>query len=150
VSLATAVLIAAGTAGYLYFRSAGDYPRPGILPAGSAVLDLDLGSGSARGVVSIPAPSPSAGLREVGLSFLVPPSPGAVYEVEVRGPDGDVLMRVERGPLNLDDLGGGRVGIPASRFMESGDHRLVLREFAPDGEVRDHRYTFRVNLPQSR
>jgi hypothetical protein len=150
VSLATAVLIAAGTVGYLCFRTGADHPRPGSLPSGSGVLDLDLGSGSARGVVIIPAPSPSAGLQEVRLSFLVPPSPGAIYEVEVRGPADDVLMRVERGPLLLDDLGGGRVGIPASRFTEPGDHRLVLREFASGGGVREYRYPFRVNLPLSR
>jgi hypothetical protein len=150
VSLAAAVLIAAGTAGYLSLRSRADHRRPGGPPAGSAVLDLDLGSGSDRGIVSIPAPSPSAGLREVRLSFLVPPSPGAVYEVEVRGPTEDLLTRVERAPLLLDDLGGGRVSVPVSRFTEAGDHRLVLREFAPDGGAREYRYPFRVNLPLSR
>jgi len=150
VSLATTVLIAAGAAGYLYFRSRADHPTPGSLPAGSAVLDLDLGSGSAQGVVTIAAPSPSAGLPEVRLSFLVPPSAGAVYEVEVRGPSEDVLMRVERGPLLLDDLGGARVGVPGSRFTEAGGHRLVLREFASDGGVREYRYPFHVNLPRSR
>jgi hypothetical protein len=150
VSLATTVLIAAGTAGYLYFRSRADHPTPGSLPAGSAVLDLDLGSGSGQGVVTIAAPSPSAGLPEVRFSFLVPPSAGAVYEVEVRGPAEDVLMRVERGPLLLDDLGGARVGVPGSRFTEGGDHRLVLRQFASDGGVREFRYPFRVNLPRSR
>jgi hypothetical protein len=150
VSLATTVLIAAGTAGYLYFRSRADHPTPGSLSAGSAVLELDLGSGSAQGIVSIPAPSPSAVLPEVGLSFLVPRSAGAVYEVEVRGPTEDVVMRTERGPLLLDDLGGARVGVPGFRFTEAGDHRLVLREFAADGGFREYRYPFRVILRRSR
>src|SRR3989442_15767898 len=86
VSLATTVLIAAAAAGYLYFRSRAGHPTPGSLSAGSAVLHLDLGSGSAQGVVTIPAPSPSPRVPGGGLPLLVPPRAGAVYEVRVRGP----------------------------------------------------------------
>jgi len=90
-----------------------------------------------------------AGLREVTLNFVVPVAPGALYEVEVRGPADESLIRYERAPILLDDLGGAQVRVPASRFAATGDYQLVLRQFAPDGGVRDYRYPFRVKLPPS-
>ena len=91
-----------------------------------------------------------AGLREVTLNFVVPVTPGALYEVEVRGPAEEPLIRYECAPILLDDLGGAQVRVPASRFAEAGSYQLVLRQCAPDGGVREYRYPFRVKLPSSR
>ena len=90
-----------------------------------------------------------AGRREVILDFIVPAAPDALYEVEVRGPAKEPLIRYERAPIVLDDQGGAQVRVPASRFMESGDYELVVRQFAPDSGVRDYRYPFRVKVPSS-
>ena len=147
VVLATAtVLVAAGLVLFLYLRSRPDHPLPESSTAASAVLELDLGGPPAERI-SIPVLSPPAGLQDVMLAFMVPVSPGALYEVEVQGPDDEPLLSSERGPLPLDDLGGARVSVPSSRFEKSGTYRLVLREFASDGAIREYRYSFRVYLP---
>ena len=147
VAVLLTVLVAAGLVLFLYLRSRPDRPLPEGSTPTPTTLELDLGEGPAGERSSLSVLSPPAGLQDVTLAFKVPVTPGALYEVEVQGPGEESLMRSERGPLLLDDLGGARVSVPTSRFEKSGAHRLVVREFAPDGAVREYRYAFRVHLP---
>jgi hypothetical protein len=150
VLVTASVLVAAGLVLFLYLRSRPDHPLPKGSTAAPAALELDLGGGPPGERISIPVLSPPAGLQDVTLAFMVPVNPGALYEVEVQGPGDEPLLSSERGPLLLDDLGGARFSVPSSRFEKSGTYRLVLREFASDGAVREYRYPFRVCLPAAR
>jgi len=138
------VLVAAGLVLFVDLRSRPDRPLPKGSTATSAARELDLGGPTGA---RVPVLSPPAGLQEVTLAFMVPVNPGALYEVEIQGPGDETLTRSERGPLLLDDLGGARVGVPTWRFLKSGIYHLVLREFAPDGAVREYHYPFRVYSP---
>lgn len=142
-----ALVVAAGAALYICLRDPSKHVVPGGLRGGSEVLDLDLGLGRDRGGKTVLVLPASAGLREVTLSFVVPVTPGALYHVEVRGPAEELLIRYERAPIVLDDLGGAQVRVPAFRFAKEGGHQLILRQFAPDGGVREYRYPFRVMRP---
>ncbi len=147
VPLTAAVLVAACVVLFLYLRGRPDHTEgPREAPA---ARELDLGGGPSGAGNSVPVLSSPAALQEVTLVFVVPVNPGALYEVEVQGPDEQPLIRYERGPLPLDDQGGARVSIPTSHFEKPGAYRLLVREFSPDGGVREYRYPFRVTLPTS-
>lgn len=148
-SLAVALVVAAGIALYLHQRDPSDHPARGGPQEGGEGLELNLGPGGDRGGQTVLVLTAPAGRREVILDFIVPAAPDALYEVEVRGPAKEPLIRYERAPIVLDDQGGAQVRVPASRFMESGDYELVVRQFAPDSGVRDYRYPFRVKVPSS-
>ena len=148
--LLTASLLAAGAALYLCLRDPSKRLVPGGLLGGPQVLDLDLGLGRDRGGQTVLVLGAPAGQPEVTLHVVVTVSPGALYEVELRGPANEPLIKYQRAPIVLDDLGGAQVRVPASRFAEAGDYQFVLRQFPPDGGVREYRYSFRVLPPSSR
>ena len=148
-SAAGALILAAGVTLFLHLQRRSEHATPGSGAEGPAVLELNLGTGSTRGADTVPMLSLSSGLRAVTLVFQVPANPAALYEVEVRNPAGEPMLRQERGPLVMDDLGTATLTIRVSRFEKRGEHQLVLREFSGDGRVREYRYPFRVTLPPS-
>jgi len=148
--LRAVLVVAAGTALYLCLGSPSKRPVPFGLQERPEALELDLGPGRDRGGHTVLVLAAPAGPPEVALDVMVPVTSGALYEVELRGPADEPLIRYERAPIVLDDEGGARLRVPASRFAETGDYQVVLRQFAPDGGVREYRYPFRVRPPSSR
>lgn len=148
--LRAALVVAAGIALYLCLRGPSKRLAPLGLPERPEALELDLGLGRDRGGHTVLVLAAPGGPPEVTLDVVVPVTPGALYEVELRGPADEPLIRYERAPIVLDDEGGARLRVPASRFAEAGEYQVVLRQFAPDGGVREYRYPFRVRPPSSR
>lgn len=83
------------------------------------------------------------GAEEAVVVFTPPVNPDAEFSVELRGPEGRVLIRRDGGLL-LDELGRSTLAAPASLLGAGGDYALVVTERPAAGTERQYEYRFRI------
>ncbi|HEV8377102.1 MAG TPA: hypothetical protein VGR38_12805 [Candidatus Polarisedimenticolia bacterium] len=133
----------------LFWYSGRSGSGSGAPPAGNSIVTLDLGAGTPRGGESYPSLRIDGSAREVRFSFVAPVNLDATYGIEIHSPLGEIVARRERAALLLDSQGRGAYSAPADRLTVSGDYDFILREFAPQGEIHEYHYPFRVGRPDS-
>jgi hypothetical protein len=133
-------------------RPGGEAPEPGPAdrqPAGgegrtlNVAALLDLRGGPVRSGADVPLLVLDPRVEAVSIRFTAPVAAEARRALEIRDPEGSLLLRQEVS-LVLDPLGAAICTVPASLLAAEGRYVLVLNEVEGGSEERAFRYPFQV------
>jgi hypothetical protein len=104
---------------------------------------LDLRGGPVRSGADVPLLVLDPRVEAVSIRFTAPVAAEARRALEIRDPEGSLLLRQEVS-LVLDPLGAAICTVPASLLAAEGRYVLVLNEVEGGSEERAFRYPFQV------
>ncbi|HET6373550.1 MAG TPA: zf-HC2 domain-containing protein [Candidatus Polarisedimenticolia bacterium] len=121
--------------------------QPGpATPALRATQVLDLKGGPIRADGTSPSFAINRQTELVAIVFLAPVNSDVSRRVELRGPMGAVIARLEE-DLRLDELARATLTVPADLIRAAGNYEVVLQEESVGAAPRAYRFPFKIEPP---